>query len=199
MGYTQSSNLIALLDSAHDVYEIYQLIDANRTEAFINLNDRNKGHSTYEGPLKLNDDGVPLCSAGLPMTNWGFNSDRCRIKWRCPHYKDQSQCPNQQNCSKSKYGRVVYTTPEWDLRLFTPISRGSEAWRKIYARRTTVERTFKRILVDYKIEDARARSKKRWFWQAILAGINQHLDAQVAVIKPSILSEIGLKPNKQAA
>lgn len=84
-----------LLDSAHDVYEIYQLIDANRTEAFINLNDRNKGHSTYEGPLKLNDDGVPLCSAGLPMTNWGFNSDRCRIKWRCPHYKDQSKLLNK--------------------------------------------------------------------------------------------------------
>jgi len=26
----------------------------------------------------------------LPMLNWGFNNDRCRIKWRCPHYKDRS-------------------------------------------------------------------------------------------------------------
>nr|WP_242830467.1 transposase [Desulfitobacterium hafniense] len=78
------------------------------------------------------------------------------------------------------------------MRLFTPTPRGSTAWKKIYARRTTVERTFKRILVDYKIEYARGRSKKRWFWQVTLAAFNQHLDAQVALLKPSILSDIGL-------
>jgi len=46
---------------------------------------------------------------------------------------------------------------------------------------------------------ANARTKKRWFWQAILAAINQHLDAQVAVVKPSILEEIGLEPFSKSA
>ena len=59
--------------------------------------------------------------------------------------------------------------------------------------------TFKRILVDYKIENARCRSKKRWFWQATLAALNQHLDAQVALLKPSILSEVGIKTISKAA
>ena len=189
----------ALLDSAHDVYDIYRLLKANNTEAFIDLNNRSKGHTTYSGPLTISDDGVPTCIANLPMLNWGFNNDRCRIKWRCPHYKDKSQCSKSQECSPSKYGRVVYTKPEWDLRLFTPAPRGSKAWRSVYARRTTVERTFKRILVDHKIENARCRSKKRWFWQASLAAVNQHLDAQVAIIKPSILSEIGIQTTSKVA
>ncbi|SDG56134.1 Transposase DDE domain-containing protein [Desulfosporosinus hippei DSM 8344] len=180
----------ALLDSAHDVYDIYRLLWANQTEPFIDLNGRNKGHSIYSGPLTVNAFGVPICMANLPMRNWGFNNNRCRIKWRCPHYKDKSQCPKQQECSPSSYGRVIYTKPNWDLRLFTPTPRDSKAWKGIYTRRTTVERTFKRILVDHKIENARCRSKKRWFWQATLAAVNQHLDAQVAILKPSILSDI---------
>jgi hypothetical protein len=189
----------ALLDSAHDVYDIYRLLNANHTQAFIDLNKRNKGHNIYSGPLTVNDNGVPICIANLPMLNWGFNNDRCRIKWRCPHYKDRSKCPKSPECSPSKYGRVVYTKPDWDLRIFTPIPRGSKAWKAIYARRSTVERTFKRILVDYKIENARCRSNKRWFWQATIAALNQHLDAQVALLKPSILSEVGIKTISKAA
>lgn len=189
----------ALLDSAHDVYDIYRLLWENQTEPFIDLNGRNQGHSIYSGPLTVNASGVPICMANLPMRNWGFNNNRCRIKWRCPHYKDKSQCPKQQECSPSSYGRVVYTKPNWDFRLFTSIPRGSKAWKTIYARRTTVERTFKRILVDHKIENARCRSKKRWFWQATLAAVNQHLDAQVAILKPPILSDIGLLTISKAA
>lgn len=189
----------ALLDSAHDVYDIYRLLYANDTEPLIDLNKRASGKMTLPGPISVDDNGVPICLAGLPMLNWGFNKNRCRIKWRCPNYKDKSKCPRHQECSPSKYGRVVYTKPDWDLRLFTPTPRGSKAWKFAYARRTNVERTFKRILVDYQIESARARSKKRWFWQAILAAVNQHLDAQVKVIKPNILTEIGLKSLETAA
>lgn len=189
----------ALLDSAHDVYDIYRLLHSNDTEPFIDLNERNKGNLTFSGPISVNENGVPVCPAGLPMLNWGFDRNRCRIKWRCPCYKDKGKCPKQHECSPSKYGRVVYTKPEWDLRLFTPTPRGSDAWKETYARRTTVERTFKRILVDYKIEDAKCRSKKCWFWRATLAAINQHLDAQVAAVKPSILAEIDLSSTPKAA
>ena len=189
----------AILDSAHDVYDIYRLLAANNTEAFIDLNKRAKGKSSYPCPVSVNDNGVPICPAGLPMVNWGFQQDRCRIKWRCPNYMKLDLCPNHDDCSPSKYGRVIYTKPNWDLRLFTPTPRGSQEWKETYARRTSVERTFKRILVDYKIEQARARSKKRWFWQALLAAINQHLDAQISVIKPNILAEIGLSDFQQVA
>ena len=190
----------AILDSAHDVYDIYRLLAANNTEAFIDLNKRSKGKASYPCPVSVDENGVPICPAGLPMVNWGFQQGRCRIKWRCPNYKNLDHCPNHHDdCSPSKYGRVIYTKPVWDLRLFTPTSRVSQKWKETYARRTSVERTFKRILVDYKIEQARARSKKRWFWQALLAAINQHLDAQSSVIKPNILAEIGLSDFQQVS
>ncbi|WP_366922067.1 transposase [Metallumcola ferriviriculae] len=189
----------ALLDAAHDVYDIYRLLHANETEPFIDLNNRAKGNNTFPGPINVDENGVPICLEGLPMLNWGFSNDRCRIKWRCPHHKDSSKCSKKHECSPSAYGRVVYTKPIWDLRLFTPTPRNSKAWKHVYARRTTVERTFKRILVDYKIELANARTKKRWFWQATLAAINQHLDAQVAVVKPNILEKIGLETFSKSA
>lgn len=189
----------ALLDAAHDVYDIYRLLHVNQTEPFIDLNKRAKGNNVFPGPISVDKNGVPICPEGLPMLNWGFNSNRCRIKWRCPLYKDRSKCSKINECSPSSYGRVVYTKPIWDLRLFTPTPRNSKAWKNVYARRTTVERTFKRILVDYKIELANARTKKRWFWQVTLAAINQHLDAQVAVAKPKILDEIGLESFSKSA
>ncbi|KUG03110.1 mobile element protein [hydrocarbon metagenome] len=41
--------------------------------------------------------------------------------------------------------------------------------------------------------------QKRWFWQTTLAAVNQHLDAQVAMLKSSIISDIGLKTISKAA
>lgn len=179
-----------LLDSAHDAYAIYDLIHHLGIEPFIDLNNRSKGKSKYSGPLKINPDGVPLCQAGLPMLNWGFNKQRCRIKWRCPCYKDLSKCPNGRTCSSSPYGRVIYTKPIWDRRLFTTTPRGSREWKQVYAKRTSVERGLKRILVDYRIENSRVRDKRYWFWRAILAGINQHLDAQIQLSKNSLLDRL---------
>jgi hypothetical protein len=55
-----------------------------------------------------------------------------------------------------------------------------------------VERTLKRILVDYIIESARLRAEKRWFWVASPAAVNQHLDAQVKKLGGSLFLKLGL-------
>jgi len=78
-------------------------------------------------------------------------------------YEKLIDCPLPKPCSQSKYGRVVYIRPQTDYRLFTKTPRGSKAWKKAFARRSSVERSIKRILVDYRIEQARARSLKQWF------------------------------------
>ena len=75
---------------------------------------------------------------------------------------------------------MVYTYPARNLRLFCRIARGTLAWKKAYARRTTAERSFKRKKNDYGLENARPRGKKKLLWLNILAGINQHLDASLA-------------------
>lgn len=168
-----------LLDSAHDAQPLYELLYREEIEPFIDLNPRHHNR-TYSGPIAYDEAGVPICPAGLKMKCWGFNRKRVRTKWRCPFYNKLERCPRKDDCSPSPYGRVVYTKPQWDVRTFTPVPRGSEAWKKVFAGRTSVERTFKRLLVDYRIEEARLRGKGRWFFRVTLAAMNQHLDAQVA-------------------
>jgi hypothetical protein len=186
----------ALLDSAHDAYEIYRLLNVHGIEPFIDLNKR-RGQQQKFSAFNVNEIGQPICMAERKMVYNGVDEKRQRIKWRCPMYRQPDQCPKKQKCSPSAYGRVIYTKPDDDFRLFTKTPRGSEAWKKAYARRTSVERTIKRILVDYDIESLRFRAEKRWFWSVSLAAINMHLDAQVALLNQPLISRLGL--TQQAA
>src|SRR5699024_12054656 len=63
----------------------------------------------------LDKNGTPLCNAGRPMVPNGQDRSTGYLMWRCPFGKDHvSKCP--QNCSNAKYGRVIKTRPEWDIR-----------------------------------------------------------------------------------
>ncbi len=180
-----------LLDSAHDAYAIYRLLNIHEIEPFIDLNNR-RGQKPKFSAFNINDQGQPLCMAEREMLFNGLDKKRQRIKWRCPQHKDLKQCEHSNECSPSSYGRVVYTKPDDDFRLFTKTPHGSKAWKKTYARRTSVERTLKRSLVDYDIENLRLRAKKRWFWFSTLSAINQHLDAQVKAGRKELFIRLGL-------
>lgn len=52
-------------------------------------------------------------------------------------------------------------------------------WEKTYDKRTSVERTDKRIKVDYELDGIRFFSKKQAFLRATLNAMNIHLDAQI--------------------
>ena len=182
----------ALLDSAHDAYAIYRLLNSYNIEPFIPLNVR--GKKPILDPVTIDELGIPICLANLNMLRNGFDCKKQSVKWRCPMYKNQEACSKKPFCSPSDYGRVVHTKLCDDYRLFTKTQRGSKTWRKKYSRRTSVERTIKRILVDYRIESLLFRAEKRWFWAATLAAINQHLDAQVNFLGLTLFSELGLVP-----
>ena len=51
------------------------------------------------------------------------------------------------------YGRCIYTKPDWDIRLYPPIPRGTEEYIKTYNNRTSSERVNNRILNDYPLHD----------------------------------------------
>lgn len=119
-----------LLDSAHDAYPIYDLLDAWNIEAIIDLNKRATGNAKYQGPLTLTKDGIPICPAGHVMAYHGFCRDRQRHKWRCPLTRKTWKVVCDSPCSPSSYGRVIYTYEKDNLRLFTRTPRGSKAWRK---------------------------------------------------------------------
>jgi len=170
-----------LADSAHDNLATYKLMQQLGCEPFIPLNEKNKGHFTY-APCPINDQGIPICKCGDPMIHNGYCPDRMRIKWRCPRHAGKNsnrESDGHENnpCSSSPYGRVVYTYPQTNLRLFTKTPRGSEQWLAVYDHRTSSERSFKRKKCDYRIEQGRVRSREQWFIRYTLAAICQHLDA----------------------
>lgn len=86
-------------------------------------------------------------------------------------------------CSSSSYGRCLYTKPDWDIRLYTPVPRGTEEYKKTYNNRTGSERINNRILNDYHLHDMKIHDKKRYSFFAMIAGINIHLDAHLKKAK----------------
>lgn len=172
-----------LADSAHDAYPYYELMKFWDVEPFIDLNSKGKGNFKNLPSVSVNEFGIPICPKGYAMCFCGFNKSRNRLKWRCPlkagsrrlRKNISCDCP----CSDSPYGRTVYTKPQDDLRIFTKTPRNSKAWRKEYAKRSSSERSFKRIKNDYEIERSRVRSRKNWYFFLHFAAMNCHLDAWV--------------------
>lgn len=69
----------------------------------------------------------------------------------------------------------------------------SDAFKSVFKRRTSVERSNKRILVDYNIESGRCRSSKQRFARATFAEVNIHLDAWIKHTAFSIVTLLNPK------
>lgn len=129
-------------DSAHDNYPTYNLCKEWNITPFIDLNTKRGIPKTMPDDIKTDTDGTPLCQAGYRMVYWGgFCSGRSRIKWRCPlACGKEDSCTCKSDCSSSTYGRCIYTKPDWNIRLYPPVPRGTEKYKKTYNNRTGSER-----------------------------------------------------------
>lgn len=172
-------------DSASDKYSTYKLLEHLGINAVIALGKTNNGKNKYPGISSYDSDGTPHCAAGYKMVYAGYcKQDRNRLKWRCPCVLGKEErTATCDSCSPSPYGRVCYTKPSWDPRLFTKIPRGSKQWKNIMNERTACERINNRILNDYGVENSKVRGKKRYSFYTMIAAINIHLDAQVKKLK----------------
>ena len=171
----------ACFDSAHDCTEFYMLArDAWDTNFFIPLNTTNQGNLKNLPMAYIDAEGIPHCQGGYQMYYSGYCKDRDRIKWRCPIKackKNQSKtCDFIDTCSSSSYGRVVYTHPDDNPRLFPTIPRSSEKWKKIYDKRTSAERVFKREKDDFNLKLFKTYSKERLLFYSLLTAITVHLE-----------------------
>ena len=165
------------LDSAHDNYPTYELLLHDKIRPLIDLNKNRGRPASLPAELKIDTDGTPVCQAGRRMVFWGNCGSRYRTKWRCPVAVgrcDSCPCP----CSDSPYGRVIYTKPGWDIRLYTPVPRGTALYRKIYKNRTCTERVNNRILNDYGLHSLVVHSARRYSFILMVIGICIHLDAR---------------------
>ncbi len=168
-----------IADGAMDNYPTYELCKHWNIKPFIPLNTRTKLNMDKlpAGIIAFDDQNRPICPGTIPYYNWGYCRNKHAVKWRC--YFDCKGLDKPCKCSDSSYGRTVYTKVDWDLRIFTPVPRHSEAFKQKLRDRSSSERCNKRIFEDYNIETGKVRSNKHRFMRATLAAINVHLDAWI--------------------
>ena len=166
-------------DSAHDNYATYELLKHWNIKPFIDLNKRQSDEIKLQN-IPVNKDGVPVCPDGHLMLNWGFDSAKYRIKYRCPMVTGKvKSCPYSKYCNKSLYGKIVYIRLAENLRLLTPVPRNSYEWLDTYKQRTAAERVNNRFITDYELENPKRYGKMKLAFFAFLNITNVHLDAHV--------------------
>ena len=81
----------------------------------------------------------------------GFEKDRNTLKYRCPAAAFGFECIGRADCEKlspvgvGDFGRIVRVPLGLDRRIFTPVARHTDKWKKAYNRRTSVERVNSRL------------------------------------------------------
>ena len=83
------------------------------------------------------------------MAYGGFEKDREALKYRCPAAHYGLECAGRERCPA---GNSVRVPLEEDRRVFTPLARSSYAWKRVYAKRTSVERVNGRLDVSFGFE-----------------------------------------------
>ncbi len=167
------------LDCASDSLPIYQYFKHNH---IIPLIDRNKTRHADKEKVNgeyINEEGIPICKANYKMINYGYDIQRCRVKFRCPLAMGKiKECEHKEECSKSKYGRVVYVNDGDDDRNI-PIVYRSKKWYSIYKNRTSTERINNYVLNTYGLHKMGIRNSAKQAFFSIMACINIHLDAWI--------------------
>lgn len=62
-----------LLDAAHDATSIYEYLNNQNIEPFIDLNIRAKKNLETEGDIQISPKGIPICPIGKEMKRNGFD------------------------------------------------------------------------------------------------------------------------------
>lgn len=83
------------------------------------------------------------------MAYGGFEKDRQALKYRCPAIHYGLDCAGRSRCGVGGSVRIPLAV---DRRLFTPLARSSYAWKRVYAKRTAVERANSRLDVSFGFE-----------------------------------------------
>ncbi len=175
-------------DSALDSFETYRFLieDKKFKEVIIPINPRNSNPDIP--PVEYNEDGWPLCpedpSKPLKPMGWTREPGRSdRFKWCCPKAKNIkgkwiTECADP--CNGKTCGRVTYTSPYQDLRLYPGIIRGSEDWISKYNQRVVVEKNIQYFKDPMGCGDPKTRDNKTIKADLLLAGITQLITVIVA-------------------
>jgi hypothetical protein len=92
------------------------------------------------------------------MAYGGFEKKRGRLKYRCPAKHYGYECRGERECPVGKGLRIPLGE---DRRVFTPLARSSYKWKRVYKKRTAVERVNSRLDVSFGFEQHYIRGLKK--------------------------------------
>jgi len=162
----------AVFDSGYDAKHFYLLNQYYGIIPIISLNERSSKPASRNALIDYDENGIPhgkLC--GHSFRNWGLMTKSSRRKWLFP-----VQCDNCGKCP-AKSSWCKYTPIADNPRYFNEILRGSKAWRNLYKRRTTTERAWERIKLDYHSKSAVVYTKENRIVRVFLSAFCCYIDA----------------------
>jgi len=108
------------------------------------------------------------------MVYCGFEKDRGTLKYRCPLASKGIKCDAKDKCGKGSYGgygRIVRIPIEKDRRIFTPLARSSNTFKREYKKRTALERINSRLDVSFGFENHYIKGMKKMKFRCSIAMI----------------------------
>ena len=107
------------------------------------------GARLVQGQTNVSHDyqGTVFCHCPVewrqrPMAFGGFEKDRGTLKYRCPAKHYGFVCPGRDRCAISDSIRIPIAS---NRRIFTPLARSSYQWKRLYKKRSGVERVNSRL------------------------------------------------------
>lgn len=181
-------------DSGLDALGISRFVQAKTITPVIALHPRRGEHPAPTGTADhVNDHGVPLCPAGLPMRRHSFGPGGRRIDYNCPVKRPtrrggrvqwiahRDECPRQVLCQpQTQMGPVVYVRTADDPRLYPPIPRGSATCKQLMATRTGCERSNSFKKVASRLGERPCRSATHFLVRLSLVSLLEHACAWLA-------------------
>lgn len=178
----------AVYDSGPHALGVYHLVQAKHIAPVIALHPRRGDHPAPTGTAaQVNDQGIPLCPAGLPMRRHSHDPQRSRLYSNCPAKRPtrrhgrvqwvphQEECPRHVLCQPdTQMGPVVYVRTADDPRLSPPIPRDSAQFKALMDRRSGCERSNALKQVTYRLGERPCRSATHFFVRLSLVSLLEH-------------------------
>ena len=142
-------------DGGYDGKETYRfIVEEVKATPIIPLNLRTE----KEPPGICNHQGTPVCMAWYPMSYAGYDNGRLKYRAPCVVGKEKKECALRVPCfDRRGYGLVVKLRIKDDYWRYTAVPRETKKWRRLYRRRTAVERVNSRLKKHFLVDDLRVQ------------------------------------------
>src|SRR5690625_2206998 len=139
------------MDAGYDYEPIYEQVYLMGQQSVIAYNKRNESE-----PIGFDKHFAPTCFREHPYRYDSYDSKYETLKYTQP--KECIDCPLANEAICQKVFKMKITK---DLRKYTAPARGSQAWQKIFNRRTAVERVNGYLKEFFQLNNVRYRTGKR--------------------------------------